>query len=181
MISVAVDVILISITGYTIVIGLLSFWFMIRMRLILRQQKEGAELLGHMVSSIYDSINDKERRIIDLMYRTDLLETTLRRQRVSIEAEGDWSKVSRSDVRRDVMLNITPGRSNKVSETEFRLLYSLAEKPLRVSEITRSMGKSREHTSRMLGKLVTKGLLERLSTEVGIMYALTDGGKAVVM
>ena len=45
MISVAVDVMLISITGYMIVIGLLSFWFMIRMRLILRQQKEGAELL----------------------------------------------------------------------------------------------------------------------------------------
>jgi len=178
VINVVFNVILLSITVYTVVIGFLSFWFMIRMRLVLRKHGEGSEILSQMVSSIFDSINEKERSIVDLMYRTDLLEAAVKRQETNFGAERN---VMVRDVKRDVTSsNVTRGQGG-VSEVEFRLLSSLKEGSRKVSEITVSMGKSREHTSRMLGGLVRRGCLERLNTEAGVMYALTDAGKGLVM
>lgn len=180
MIGLVTNVILISITVYVVVVGLLSFWFMLRMRLILRQQREGSEILGQMVSSIFESINEKEKSIVDLIYRTDLLEATVRRQKSTGEYESLQPAVSIRDfAKRDVMSNIT--REGSISETEFILLNSLTEGSRKVSDITRSMGKSREHTSRMLGKLLRKGLLERVNTGRSVVYALTDAGRELVM
>ena len=178
MINAVLNVILLSITVYTVVIGFLSFWFMIRMRLVLREHAKGSEILSQMVSSIFNSINEKERSIVDLMYRMDLLEAAVKRQKTNFGAEQN---VMVRDVKRDVTSsNVTRGQGG-VSEAEFRLLSSLKEGSRKVSEITVSMGKSREHTSRMLGRLVQRGLLERLNTGVGVMYALTDAGKGLVM
>ena len=178
MINVVLNVILLSITVYTVIIGFLSFWFMIRMHLVLRKHGESSEILSQMVSSIFNSINEKERSIVDLMYRMDLLEATVKRQKTNFRAEQD---VMIRDVKRDVTSpNVTRSQGG-VSEAEFRVLSSLKEGSRKVSEITVSMGKSREHTSRMLGRLVRRGLLQRLNTGVGIMYALTDAGKGLVM
>lgn len=178
MINVVINVILLSITVYTVVIGFLSFWFMIRMRLVLREQGEGSEILSQMASSIFDSINEKEMSIVNLMYRMDLLEATVKRQKTNFGAEQN---VMVRDVKPDVTSSNVTRSQGGVSEVEFRLLSSLKEGSRKVSEITVSMGKSREHTSRMLGRLVRRGLLERLNTGVGIMYALTDAGKGLVM
>lgn len=135
MIDVVLDVILLSITVYTVVIGFLSFWFMIQMRLLLREHGEGSEILSQMASSIFDSINEKERRIVDLMYRMDLLEVAVKRQKTNFGAEQN---VMVRDVRRDVTSpNITRAQGG-VSEAEFRLLSSLKEGSRKVSEIIMS-------------------------------------------
>jgi len=99
VINVVLNVILLSITVYTVVIGFLSFWFMIRMRLVLREQGEGSEILSQMASSIFDSINEKEMSIVNLMYRMDLLEATVKRQKTNFGAEQN---VIVRDVKSDV-------------------------------------------------------------------------------
>ncbi len=176
MIDVVIDVMFVFITAYIFVVGFLSSWFMVRMRSVIREHRESSELLGQMVSSIYESIDDKESRIIDLMYRTNLLEATIRHGDIPEESGVKREFIGR-DVRRDVIR--TP--KGVISEPEQILIKSLVGGPLRVAEITKSMGKSREHTSRMLGKLVRNGVLERRSSVGGITYEITEVGKKLVM
>ncbi len=176
MIDIVIDVMFVFITAYVFVVGFLSSWFMVRMRSVIREHRESSELLGQMVSSIYESIDDKEGRIIDLMYRTNLLEATISRGNIPGESGVKREFIGR-DVRRDVM-KIPKG---VISEPEQILMKSLVGGPLRVAEITKSMGKSREHTSRMLGKLVRNGVLERRSSVGGITYEITEIGKKLVM
>ncbi len=179
MIDIVIDVMFVFITAYVFVVGFLSSWFMVRMRSVIREHRESSELLGQMVSSIYESIDDKEGRIIDLMYRTNLLEATISRgSREDIPGE---SGVKREFIGRDVRRDVIRTPKGVISEPEQILIKSLVGGPLRVAEITKSMGKSREHTSRMLGKLVRNGVLERRSSVGGITYEITEVGKKLVM
>lgn len=132
----------------------------------IRQQITAADMLSDIVSSFNKSIELREQRVLDLMMRVELLELRAKTDRISpVSAVNKAGKVGFrvSDINYDVNSDIN------LTETEIRVIRCLDEGPRKISDIREDIGKSREHTSRIVSNLKKKGLLVKY-TKNGQVY-----------
>lgn len=67
-----------------------------------------------------------------------------------------------------------------LDETQMTALKLLSSKPMDTREITNALGKSREHTARVMKELFEMGLVARTTNEKPFTYELTDRGRRQV-
>ena len=151
----------------------LVFVFVFRRYLFnLRQQMLAADMLSEIVTSFNKSIEQKEQRIVDLMMRVELLELKLGAGQVisSVARPNNNSFVTSSDVSLDVS-DIT---LKNLPETELKVVKFLSDGPKLMSEVRIEIGKTREHTSRVVSSLVKKGIVDKRSENGQVLCQIRD-------
>jgi len=135
----------------------------------LRQQVLAADMLTEIVTSFNNSVEQKEQRIIDLMMRVELLELRLGSgQRSSSGLRPNInSSVTSSDVPFDIS-DVT------LTDTELRAVRFLSDGPKKMSEVREEIGKTREHTSRVVSSLVKKGIVDKRSKDGQVLCQIRD-------
>ena len=66
------DLMYLSIAVILVVLGMVMSFYLLRVRSVIRNYREAGDILSEMISSLYKVIDEKEQRVIDLMYRIDL-------------------------------------------------------------------------------------------------------------
>ena len=135
----------------------------------LRQQVMAADMLTDIVSSFNKSIEQKEKRIIDLMMRVELLELKLNTGQNFVPV--NTSVVSNSVMSSDVSIDIN---DITLSETELRVIKFLSDGPKRLFDVRQEIGKTREHTSRVVSSLVKKGIVEKRTKDGQVLCQVRD-------
>jgi len=135
----------------------------------LRQQVVAADILTDIVSSFNKSIEQKEKRIVDLMMRVELLELKLD------SSQGFTPNIpnviSNSVMSSDVSVDIN---DITLSETELKVIKFLSDGPKRLFSVRQEIGKTREHTSRVVSSLVKKGIVEKRTKDGQVLCQIPD-------
>ena len=138
----------------------------------LRQQMLAADMLSEIVTSFNKSIEQKEQRIVDLMMRVELLELKLGSNQVisSVTRSNNRNSVISSDV----SLDVSDVTLKNLPETELKVVRFLSDGPKLMSEVRIEIGKTREHTSRTVKKLVEKGFVEKRTRDGQVLCQIPD-------
>ena len=138
----------------------------------LRQQMLAADMLSEIVTSFNKSIEQKEQRIVDLMMRVELLELKLGSSQVISSAVR--SNNNNSVISSDVSFDINDVTLKNLPETELKVVKFLSDGPKLMSEVRVEIGKTREHTSRVVKKLVEKHLVEKRTRDGQVLCQIPD-------
>ena len=157
------------VVGAGFVISLLTVFLFRGYLFNLRQQVVAADILTDIVSSFNKSIEQKEKRIVDLMMRVELLELKLD------SSQGFTPNIpnviSNSVMSSDVSVDIN---DITLSETELKVIRFLSDGPKRLFSVRQEIGKTREHTSRVVSSLVKKGIVEKRTKDGQVLCQIPD-------
>jgi biotin operon repressor len=144
-----------------------------------------------LAKDVWDSMNSRfsvvDGRIIDLMAKTDVLSSRLGLSQIvsqprdprdvttSIAVQAKSSKPT--EAVRAVQPSVPLGEG---TETETKVLRLLAEGPKSSAEIKEQVGRSREHTARLMKTLFDRGLVIRNDRNKPYVYEITESGKSYV-
>jgi DNA-binding HxlR family transcriptional regulator len=179
-----VDYVLLASTAVIVFAIIILFFFLSRYRSLVNEANESTRL----AKDVWDSMNSRftviDTRIIDLMARNEVLSAKSVRGQSQPPAIAE--SVTSKGVSNSVMskshdtpqVSLTKSVSSEGSETETRVLQTLLEGPKTSAQIKDSLGRSREHTSRLMKSLFEKGLVVRNSRNKPYVYELTDNGKS---
>ena len=135
----------------------------------LRQQVLAADMLTEIVSSFNKSIEQKEQRIVDLMMRVELLELKLNSGQVT--SSNLRSNINNSVTSSDVSFDIS---DITLTDTELKVVKFLSDGPKRMFEVREEIGKTREHTSRVVSALVKKGIVDKRSKDGQVLCQIPN-------
>jgi hypothetical protein len=140
-----------------------------------------------LAKDVWDSVNSRfsviDARIIDLMAKTEVLSSRLGLPQVgtsrvriaSVEPATPQSKDGGSSEAQSAAPSISPGEG---TETEAKVLRLLAEGPKTSAQIKGEVGRSREHTARLMKALFDRGLVIRNDRNKPYVYEITDSGRS---
>ena len=170
-------IILVVIAGISFLFTGIIILYLRRSVFDIQQRKQAGDMLTEIVSTLNKSIDDKEKRIIDLMMRVDLLELRLQKQ-VEQKVESNSSTRSMISINRS---DITSSSSDiNISETEEVIIKSLGKGPMLVSEIRTQINKSREHTSRLISRLSKVNVIKKRNVNGQVSCELTSRGRDIL-
>ena len=180
-----VDYVLVTSAGVIIATVVILGSFMSRYRNLVTEANESTRL----AKDVWDSMNSKftvvDTRIIDLMARTEVLSAKMLRgqgqesSQVVISAPPESIRDgTRKPVQAAQVTTSAPVPASEGTETETRVLQLLLDGPKTSAQIKESVGRSREHTSRLMKLLFDKGLVIRNSRNKPYVYELTDNGRS---
>lgn len=169
-----------------------SVVILVRLLLRYRELVRDASKSTRMAKDVWEAMNSRfsvmDSRIIDLMARTEVLSSRIStvggRNQVADKpqsSEGESSALGVSQelvpvVRQSVPSVISPeGR-----ETEWRVLQLLVGGPKSSAEIKEGVGRSREHTARLMKGLFDRGFVVRNDRHKPYVYEITEKGKSYV-
>jgi predicted transcriptional regulator len=148
-----------------------------------------ADKSTRLAKDVWDSVNSRfsvvDARIIDLMAKTEVLSTRLSLPQdassqasvVSIKPANLQSKAGPSEPVRTMASSVSHGEG---TETEAKVLRLLAQGPRTSTQIKEEVGRSREHTARLMKGLFDRGLVIRNDRNKPYLYEITDSGKSYV-
>lgn len=145
-----------------------------------------ADKSTRLAKDVWDSVNSRfsvvDARIIDLMAKTEVISSRLAGQQVHSHLVSGSASVSNTaskapDTGRSVGSVVTSGEG---TETEARVLSLLAGGPKTSAQIKEEVGRSREHTARLMKGLFDRGLVIRNDRNKPYVYELTDTGRSYV-
>jgi hypothetical protein len=163
--------------------------------LLYRYQKlvEEADKSSRLAKDVWDSVNSRfsvvDARIIDLMAKTEVLSSKLGSpQQMSqprvIPQPSTTAVPTRaaapSQIPRMAAPASPPVQFAEGTEAEARVLRFLLEGPRTSAQIKEEVGRSREHTARMLKALFDRGLVIRNDRNKPYVYEITDTGRSYV-
>jgi len=133
-----------------------------------------------LLNSYTERLQYYENQLIDMKIRLDSVELLKeigeleiplpRPKEIRIEKQGAASD-TREEKPKERMHNM-----NFVNATDY-VLRLITEKPMTSRDIQITIGRTREHTSRMMKKLFEEGLVERNMQTKPFTYYITDKGK----
>jgi hypothetical protein len=162
-----------------------------------RMVKE-ADKSSRLAKDVWDSMNSRfavvDARIIDLMAKTDILSSKASLEvpaavgQVRVPSPAMTNPVSSSSspptARQPMSVAVNqaqPQRTlNENTDTEVRVLRLLVDGPKSSAEIKALVGRSREHTARMMKDLFERGLVVRNDRNKPYVYEITESGRSYV-
>ena len=146
-----------------------------------------ADKSTRLAKDVWDSVNSRfsvvDGRIIDLMAKTDVLSSRLGVAPVASQPrptptlapiQGRPARSTEAPVATRVV------QLGEGTETETKVLRLLAQGPKSSAEIKEQVGKSREHTARLMKALFDRGLVIRNDRNKPYVYEITETGKSYV-
>jgi len=140
-----------------------------------------------LAKDIWDSANSRfsvvDSRIIDLMAKTEVMSSRLGMSQVATQPSVNpsaniQSKVVKPPEVASVAPSSHPAPTAEGTETETRVLRFLVEGPRSSAEIKDQLGRSREHTARLMKSLFDRGLVVRNDRNKPYVYEITESGKS---
>lgn len=150
-----------------------------------------ADRSARLAKDVWDSMNSRfsvvDARIIDLMAKTEVLSSKSGAQitaqsRSSVGSTPSENVQARSDKQAETVKpsQYAPTKFGEGGETEMRVLRLLVEGPKSTVEIKGQVGRSREHTARLMKTLFDRGLVVRNDRNKPYVYEITERGKSYV-
>jgi hypothetical protein len=163
--------------------------------LLYRYQKlvQDADRSSRLAKDVWDSVNSRfsvvDARIIDLMAKTEVLSSrSVLPQQMSqsgpVPAPATTSvpvTIATTRMPKTVAVVAPTGQLSEGTETEARVLRFLVNGPRTSAQIKEEVGRSREHTARMLKGLFDRGLVVRNDRNKPYVYEITDSGRSYVV
>lgn len=84
------------------------------------------------------------------------------------------------ELRHEFVNGSNTGADKALDQTQAKVIRLLDSKPMDTREITNALGKSREHTARVMKELFEMGLVTRRTSEKPFTYELTEQGRRFV-
>ena len=134
---------------------------------------------SEQIKSYTDRLQYYESQLIDMKIRVDsleldsdesMLEVPVKAERKSVKLEHE--EIQTQEPQKERMRNMNFG-----SATDY-VLKLITEKPMTSRDIQITIGRTREHTSRMMKKLFEEGFVERNMKTKPFTYYITDKGKS---
>lgn len=157
----------------------LAVVLLMRYRQASQRLSESAELNHDLWKAMEDRLKKQDERILDLMGRVEVMQT-----RYLSEAQP------RPVILREMQptQHVTPSQplrepravarvQTEADDTERTIIGLLADGAKSTIEVKKAIGKSREHTARMMKSLFDKGLVTRDDSAKPFVYQLTEEGK----
>jgi CRP-like cAMP-binding protein len=148
-----------------------------------------ADKSTRLAKDMWDSMNSRfsvvDARIIDLMAKTEVLSSRLGmpqgvapqiRPAVSAPVSSEAKGVRPTDVAKGA----TKVAAGEGTETEGKVLRLLVDGPRTSAQIKEVVGRSREHTARLMKTLFDRGLVVRNDRNKPYVYEITDSGRSYV-
>jgi len=147
-----------------------------------------ADRSTRLAKDVWDSVNSRfsvvDTRIVDLMAKTEVLSSRSGLQgasqprAISAPQSGAASMASKaSEPSRAAMPQVQLAEG---TETEARVLRLLVGGPRTSAQIKEEVGRSREHTARLMKSLFDRGLVIRNDRNKPYVYEITDSGRSYV-
>jgi len=141
-----------------------------------------------LAKDVWDSVNARfsvvDARIIDLMMKTEVMSSRLglpqasasQSRAVSTAPPSSESKVEKGpETAKQTNGQLVTGEG---TETEVRVLRLLVEGPRTSAQIKDVVGRSREHTARLMKGLFDRGLVVRNDRNKPYVYEITERGRS---
>jgi len=131
-----------------------------------------------LLKSYTERLQYYENQLIDMKIRIDSAELLKESEELEIpipkpkEVKGEKMVPAQEEKPKERMHNMNFGNA-----TDY-VLRLITEKPMTSRDIQVTIGRTREHTSRMMKKLFEEGLVERNMQTKPFTYYITDKGKA---
>jgi DNA-binding HxlR family transcriptional regulator len=184
------DYVLVLAAGVIVATAVILATLLSRYRGVVREAEKSTTL----AKDVWDSANARfsvvDARIIDLMAKTEVMSARMAASQQSSQSRG--AQFPSHDVR-DVTptkigkpLEPVPRSSTDImlgegTETEVRVLRLLADGPRSSAEIKDAVGRSREHTARMMKGLYDRGLVVRNARNKPYVYEITPSGRSYIV
>ena len=150
---------------------------------------EEADKSTRLAKDVWDSVNSRfsvvDARIIDLMAKTEVLSSRLSlpqsaaaSARLAPIPAGAETNVARPS--ETVRAVAQPVQHVEGTETEAKVLRLLAQGPRTSAQIKEEVGRSREHTARLMKTLFDRGLVVRNDRNKPYVYEITESGRSYV-
>ena len=151
---------------------------------------EEADESTRLAKDVWDSVNSRfsvvDARIIDLMAKTEVLSSRMGLSQPAtrlaksgpIQAGSVQTKAATAS---DVVRVVAPRLQHaEGTEMETKVLRLLAQGPRTSAQIKEEVGRSREHTARLMKTLFDRGLVVRNDRNKPYLYEITDSGRSYV-
>jgi len=126
-----------------------------------------------------------DTRIIDLMAKTEVLSSRLGLSQSAVPPAPALIEPGRAQAKRAqsveaVRVVAEPLQRLEGTETEAKVLRLLAQGPRTSAQIKEEVGRSREHTARLMKALFDRGLVIRNDRNKPYVYEITERGRSYV-
>jgi CRP-like cAMP-binding protein len=141
-----------------------------------------------LAKDVWDSMNSRfsvvDGRIIDLMAKTDVLSARIGVTSAAATSRDAHNQSTTVEAKSNRPIQSTgvqaPVQLGESTETETKVLRFLVEGPKSSAEIKEWVGRSREHTARLMKTLFDRGLVVRNDRNKPYVYEITESGKVYV-
>ena len=147
-------------------------------------------IIDNRIKQYADKLHVYDKAIADLKVKVDMLEMSERSHLISRDIESkkedsgrDIGMISQNGVIIEELRKKTAGASIQTStqthtylDTLEQILLILREKPMTTRQIQERVGRSREHTSRVMKGLYNSGFVIRDTNSKPFKYSITDTG-----
>jgi len=163
----------------------ISIYHVYMIRNAAREKRESVEILDNIAGEMRMRLDRQEKKLVEQDVRLDVTEAILRRLTPPIQADrAPVASVKSSDITSKAVeitsrqRVVEPGKKLVVSltPTELEALKALKEGLTSAREIEDRLGRSREHTARLMKRLFEKGLVVRDDSKKPYVYKMTEEG-----
>ena len=158
------------------------------------EEKEYSDIADIILTQYTEKLSHLEQKIIDFQLKLDIIDSKIKKES-SHSIQEKEIKSQHHTIHGDIISQeLEPSQESKIARynrkvdlgeklvesTTNHILKILKEKPLTSNEIKKSIGKTREHTSRLMKKLHEKELVERNIDSKPFKYKLTKLGEQYI-
>jgi predicted transcriptional regulator len=143
-------------------------------------------IIDNRIKQYADKLHVYDKTIADLKVKVDMLEMSERSHLISRDIESkkedsgrDIDMISQNGVIIEELRKKAapaPAQSHTYLDTLEQILLLLREKPMTTRHIQERVGRSREHTSRVMKGLYNSGFVIRDTSSKPFKYSITDTG-----
>lgn len=159
--------------------AVLSIALLVKYRGISQQANSSVELGKDLLDAMESRLRKQDERILDVMTRLDVIQARSGAQAAPPQQQvTPITAVTSEKVTEPTVEPHIPERAESQPDpTELAALKLLAERPHTSNEVNAVIGKSREHMSRLMKGLYSRGLVSRDDSKRPFVYQLTDEGR----
>lgn len=176
------DYIIASGAAVTVAAAVILGTFLVRFRALIQEADKSTRL----AKDVWESMNSRfavvDSRLVDLMAKTEVL-TTRATKPPSQAQVPSIQPVVQPQVAAKAQAVKAPVREAAVpesSEIDARILGFLANGARSSAQIKEEIGRSREHTARLMKALYERGFVVRNDRHKPYVYEITDAGRSYV-
>lgn len=144
-----------------------------------------------LAKDVWDSVNSRfsvvDARIIDLMAKTEVMSSRLGLSQSQSMASSRPSPIGSMGAEVNIAKSAESPKTGiqtalrvENNETEAKVLRFLVQGPRTSAQIKEEVGRSREHTARLMKMLFDRGLVVRNDRNKPYVYEITESGRSYV-
>jgi hypothetical protein len=167
---------------FTFLLGLTGMTLYIRIKAVLADhaRKINDAAVDAVVSEYTRKLRDYDKVISELQAKLSIFEDRLQSQR-DLSQYASQARPHVAQAAEPVTITQRPTIENEVNSTTDYILKLLIERPRTSREVQLAIGRTREHTARLMKKLHDLGLISRDINSKPFRYNITNAGRETLV